>query len=292
MRRFRLLARGSERMDETPLSHRDRDPLSAAPIKIPSDRVFLAGLIVLGGVYLALIVLMILADLAHTDRESLVNALRSPEIRYALFLSLISCTLATVLSLWVSVPIGYLMSRFQFRGKSLVDAVLDIPIVLPPMVVGVSLLILFQFPPFSFVASAVVYEIPAVVLAQFTVAAAFAVRTMRVTFDQISPRYEAVAMTLGCSRKAAFWTVVFPQARKGMFAAGALAWARSMGEFGPILVFAGSTRLKTEVLSTSVYLELQAGNLEGMLAVSLLMVAVSATVLIVVRLFGMPRLNA
>ena len=99
-------------------------------------------------------------------------------------------------------------------------------------------------------------------------------------------------MTLGCNRSQAFWQVILPQAKRGLLAAGTIAWARSLGEFGPILVFAGSTRLRTEVLPTSVYLEMQAGNLKGMLAVSIIMVAAAATVLILARLFGMQRINA
>ena len=130
----------------------------------------------------------------------------------------------------------------------------------------------------------------AVVLAQFMVACAFAVRTMRVTFDQIPQRYEQVALTLGCNRQQAFWRVVLPQARGGVLAAGTLAWARALGEFGPILVFAGATRQKTEVLPTSAFLELQAGRTEGMLAVSLIMIATAALVFVVARTFGMKRI--
>lgn len=257
----------------------------------PSDAPFVAGLIVLGGSYVAIIVLMFLADLAFTDTESILSALREPEIRYSIKLSLLSCTISTVLSIWVAVPIGYLMSRFQFGGKSVVDAILDIPIVLPPLVIGISLLILFNYPPFEWVSDQVVFEIPAVIIAQFMVACAFAVRTMRVTFDQIPTRFEDVAMTLGCNRSQAFWKVILPQARHGVLAAATLAWARSLGEFGPILVFAGSTRMRTEVLPTSVYLEMQAGNTKGMLAVALIMVAAAAVVLVAARLLGMKRIT-
>ncbi|MCS1408784.1 MAG: Sulfate transport system permease protein CysW [Verrucomicrobia subdivision 3 bacterium] len=270
----------------------DFDQALARPLKVRSDKPFLAALIVLGGAYVAVIVLMILANIVYTDQQSFLAALNSKEIRFSIKLSLLSCNISTLLSLWVSVPIGYLMSRFQFRGKSFIEAVLDIPIVLPPLVIGVSLLILFNFPPLSWFSSIVVFEVPAVIIAQFTVAAAFASRTMRVTFDQIPSRFEDVAMTLGCNRKQAFWQVILPQAKHGLLAAGTLAWARSLGEFGPILVFAGSTRLRTEVLSTSVYLELQTGNLKGMLAISIIMVATAAVVLIIARLFGMQRLNA
>ena len=133
----------------------------------------------------------------------------------------------------------------------------------------------------------VTYAIPSVILAQFAVAAAFAVRTMRVTFDQISPRQEQVALTLGCSRSQAFWRVLLPQARRGVITAATLAWARALGEFGPILVFSGATRMRTEVLPTTVFLELSVGNLEAAVAVSLLMVAAAVIVLLIVRLYGM-----
>ena len=221
--------------------------------------------------------------------QSMYRALVSPEIRYAIVLSLVSCTVSTILSLWVAIPIGYVMSRFHFRGKAVIDTILDIPIVLPPLVVGISLLVLFNFPPFSWTSQYVVYEVPAVILAQFMVAAAFAVRTMRVTFDRIPQRFENVALTLGCNRAKAFWMVIMPQARYGVLAAATLAWARALGEFGPILVFAGSTRLRTEVLPTSVFLELQAGSLKGMLAISILMIFTAAVVLITARLFGMKK---
>ncbi|MGA1014749.1 MAG: ABC transporter permease [Limisphaerales bacterium] len=249
-------------------------------------------MVVLGGFYVVMILLMVLADFAYTDLESLKRTLSEPEIQYSLKLSLLSCTLSTLMSLVVAVPIGYIMSRFTFRGQSVVDAILDIPIVLPPLVVGISLLVLFNYPPFHWLSRWVVFEVPAVVLAQFMVACAFAVRTMRVSFDQIPVRFEQVALTLGCNRSQAFWQVVFPQSRRGLLAAGTLAWARSLGEFGPILVFAGSTRMRTEVLPTSVYLEMQSGDLKGMLSVSILMIALSAAVLILARALGMQRINA
>lgn len=231
------------------------------------------------------------ATLGLTKPNPLVQALRSRDIRFSIKLSLISCTLTTLFSLWVAVPIGYVMSRFQFRGKVVIDTLLDIPIVLPPLVVGLSLLILFRYMP-EWLSDFVVYKWPAVVLAQFMVACAFAVRTMRVTFDQIPQRFEQVALTLGCNRKQAFWRVIMPQAKGGLLAAGTLAWARALGEFGPILVFAGATRQKTEVLPTSAFLELQAGRTEGMLAVSLIMIAAAAVVFIVARTLGMKRIFA
>ncbi|MBY0526991.1 MAG: ABC transporter permease [Gemmataceae bacterium] len=308
---------------------------------------------------------MLAADLSFTTPGHLWQALASREIQYAVKLSLVSCSITTILSLWVGVPLGYLLSRQQVPGKWLVEAIIDIPIVLPPLVVGLSLLILFMTPPgralenvtrshMGFVLAFIVlplalgpglllaikivfaalgeafpisgaiawpmaigigvvtvfllaatglggilepwcqrhfgtsitYAIPSVILAQFSVSCAFAVRTMRVTFDQINPRAEQVALTLGCSRSQAFWMVVLPEAKRGLLTAATLAWARALGEFGPILVFSGATRMKTEVLSTTVFLELSIGNIEAAVAVSLIMVLAALVVLVIVRLFG------
>ena len=271
-----------------------------------SDRLFYCCLGVIGAAYVLLILAMLAADAAYMIQESLAAAdrsgdsyftalivdnpiavaLRDRKIQYSIWLSLISCTLSAILSVVVAVPIGYLMSRHRFFGRRLIDAILDIPIVLPPLVVGLSLLILFQFPPFSYAARSIVYQIPAVILAQFSVACAFAVRTMKATFDHIDPRCEQVALSLGCTKTEAFGWVVLPEATRGITTALTLAWARSLGEFGPLLIFAGATRLKTEVLSTSVFLEMNVGNLSAAVAVSLIMVAAAVIVLILARMFG------
>lgn len=238
--------------------------------------------------YLFLILAMLGATALHSTPAELWNALHKPEIRHAIGLSLATCTATSILSLLLAVPIGYLLSRGRFRGKSWLDAALDIPIVLPPMVVGLCLLILFQTQFGRAVEHVVVftYTVAGVVLAQFVIGASFAVRTMRGTFDNLSARPEEVAMTLGCTRAQAFWLVTLPAARRGMFASASIAWARSLGEFGPVLVFAGATRMKTEVLPTTVWLELSVGNLEAAIAVSLLMVLMAVVILAAVKLAG------
>jgi molybdate transport system permease protein len=311
----------------------------------------------LGGLYVVLIVAMIVADLFFTAPQDYVDALQSRDIRYAIRLTLISCLVTTVLCLWVAVPLGYLLSRTRFWGRPIIEAVVDIPIVLPPLVIGISLLILFQTRPgkaiefitehhtgflLAYVAipllagvatwplfrqltrrrdavlywlsllmllvvalrlsglgsafeehlqdrfgSRITFQVPSVILAQFAVSCAFAVRTMKVTFDQTSPRTEQVALTLGCTRGQAFWTVAVPESWRGIVSAGTIAWARALGEFGPILIFAGATRMRTEVLSTTVFLEFSVGHLTTALAVSMLMVVVAIAVLVLMRTFGL-----
>jgi molybdate transport system permease protein len=253
-----------------------------------TDRPFVLALAALGGLYVALVVALLLADLLYLHPTHLLAALRTPEIRSAVWLSLLSSSLAAVLSVWVAVPLGYLLARTRFPGRGVVEFLVDVPIVLPPLVVGLSLLILFQTAAGRWVQQfiPVTFAVPAVVLAQFTVSAAFAVRAVRGTFEQLSPRTEDVARVLGCSRWQAFWRVSVPEARRGILAAGTLAWARAVGEFGPVLVFAGVTRGRTEVLPTAVFLELSVGNVEAAVAVSVLMIGVAAVVLAVLRRVG------
>ncbi len=276
---------------------------------VRSDVPFYLMLAVVGGTYVVLLVGMLLADVVYMVSSDsaetvslpaslewsrtvlrpalpIVAALGKPEIRYSIKLTMVSCFFTAILSLLVAVPLGYSLSRYRFPGRNLLDAVLDIPIVLPPLVVGLSLLILFQYWPFNATSRWVVYQIPAVILSQFMVAAAFAIRTMRATFDQIDTRQEQVALTLGCNQAQAFMMVVFPRALQGMLTAGTLAWARALGEFGPLLIFAGATRNKTEVLSTTVFLELSIGDLEAAVAVSLIMVLAAIMVLVIARLWG------
>jgi molybdate transport system permease protein len=258
------------------------------------DTWFLLALVGALASYVLVIVAMLVVDAAYTRVDVIWRALHDPEIRYAVKLSVFSCTISALLSVLVAVPIGYLMSRRRFPGRTFIDVVLDIPIVLPPLVIGLSLLVLFQtsagrtFEAWfqSVTGSGITYEVPAVILAQFMVACAFAVRTMRATFDQTNPRAEQVALTLGCTSAQAFRLVALPEAWKGVVTAGTLAWARALGEFGPILVFAGATRQRTEVLSTTVFLELSVGRLDTAIAVSLLMILIAVLVLVLVRRWG------
>jgi len=260
-----------------------------------SDVPFFLAMGGLSSCFILLIVLMLAADVMFTSFSDFRTALGKPEIQAAFKLTVMSCTIAAIASLLVAVPLGYLLSRYRFPGRWIVDTLVDIPIVLPPLVLGLSLLILFHLPIFGWelerwlrddVGFGVTYQWPAVILAQFSVSCAFAVRTMRVTFDQIDPRAEDVARTLGCTRGQSFLIIAVPQAARGMVAAVTVAWARALGEFGPILVFAGATRMRTEVLSTTVFLELSVGELNSAVAVSLIMVMIAAIVLLVLRLLG------
>ncbi len=240
------------------------------------------------GVYVLFIIGIISATALYTTPDHILKALQSREIQHSIKLSLLTCTFTAFLSLLIAVPAGYLLARARFPGKALLEALLDIPLVLPPMVLGLCLLIFFQTRTGRFLEQAIplTYTVYGVIFAQLMIGAALAIRTMRGTFEQLSQRPEDVAMTLGCSRFQALWLVTLPAAKRGMFAAASISWARSLGEFGPILVFAGTTRMKTEVLPTTVWLELSVGNLEAAVAVSILMVLFAVVVLVALHKAG------
>lgn len=175
---------------------------------------------IVASTYIILILAMVLADVFYTTPKHIFKALASTEIQYAIKLSLISSTITMLLSVVVAIPIGYFMARFNFRFKKIIDAIIDIPIILPPLVVGLSLLLLFQTVLGQFIEShlRVTYTVYGVVLAQFMVACAFAVRTMYVTFSQINNRQEQVALTLGgCNEKQSFFLYLITTSKKRNF---------------------------------------------------------------------------
>ena len=285
----------SERADATPAAPAKggrarirRAELGYSAPTYRADIPFLIALGLIALVYVVLIVGMLGAMVFYVELPIVGEVFTNPRYRYAILLSLTSCTITAILSVWVAVPTAYLLTRIEFPGKRLLDAVLDIPIVLPPLVIGLALLMLFQTGVGRWVQEYVrfTYTVPGVILAQFMVACAFAIRTMTAAFAEIDPRQEQVAMTLGCSRAQAFWWVVLPEAQRGMIPAATIAWARAMGEFGPVLVFAGTTAYRTEVMPTSIFLELQVGNLSVAAGISMVIVVLAMMVLMLMRLAG------
>lgn len=254
----------------------------------PADLPFLISLGIVASVYIVLIAGILSAKVFYVQLPLIGEVFTDRGYRYAVMLSLVACSITTLLSVFIAVPTAYLMTRVNFPGKRIVDAMLDIPIVLPPLVIGLGLLMLFQTPIGLFIQQyiTVTYAIPGLILAQFMVACAFSIRTMMASFSEINPRQEQVAVTLGCTRSQAFWLVVLPEARRGIIPAATIAWARAMGEFGPVLVFAGTTRMRTEVMPTTIFLELQVGNLGMATAVAVVMLILSLIILVLMRIAG------
>lgn len=244
-------------------------------------------------VFLLLVLALVAADVAYINLEAVKEVLRSQAIRSAVVLSLWTSALTTVIAITFAVPMGYTLSRYRFPGRILADTIVDLPIVFPPLVVGLSLLVFFRTSVGLWLESLgldFVYQRRGIVLAQFFVSASYGIRAIKTTFDEVDQRQEDVALTLGCTRGQAFRRVALRNARNGVIAGAILTWARALGLFGPLLVFVGAVRMKTEVLPTTIYLETSIGNIEVALAVSLVMIVMATVALLAIRLFGGQRL--
>jgi molybdate transport system permease protein len=251
---------------------------------------FLAGIWAMVGYFVLGWAALFAADINYTTWAAVQEVLGAVEIRAALWLSIWSTCLTVMIGLMFAIPMGYALSRFHFPGHVLVDSIVDLPIILPPLLVGLSLLVFFQTPTGNFIEDTglkFVFQQRGIVLCQFLVSASFGIRAVKLTFDGIDPRLEHVAMTLGSTRAGAFFRVALPLARRGILTGAILIWTRAFGIFGPLMVFVGAVRMRTEVLPTTIYLEQSVGRIEVALAVAVLMLVLASVGLIGIRVIGL-----
>jgi len=216
---------------------------------------------------------------------------RSGVVRDALWLSLWTSVVTLVLAILFGTPFAYLLSRASFPGKPVVDALIDLPIVLPPTVAGVALLTAFGRkgllgePLEAWSGITLGFTSVAVIMAQFLVAAPFYVRAAKSGFDSIDRQYERVAYTLGASRLRTFVQVITPQVWPSLVAGMVLCWARAIGELGATLIFAGNFRGETQTMPLAIVQAFEGSlGLTAAVSLSLVLLAVALSVLAVFRM--------
>ena len=217
--------------------------------------------------------------------------LRTSQVRQALTLSLWTSTVTVALALIFGTPIAYLLARARFRGMAIVDALIDLPIVLPPTVAGVALLTAFGRrgligePVEAWTGFTFGFRTIAVIMAQLLVAAPFYIRAAKSGFEAVDVQLERVAYTLGASRVRTFFRITVPQAWPALLAGTVLCWARSMGELGATLIFAGNLEGKTQTMPLAVISAFEGSSLgvAGAIALSLILLAVALVVLVLFR---------
>jgi len=261
------------------------------PVRGWRDRVFSAAAFIFVSVFTVFVLTLIVTDVFYIDKKAVVTVLTSKFIRHALWMSIWTSLMTTFIALLFAVPMGYALSRFRFPGRLFADAIVDLPIVFPPLVAGLTLLVFFsQTAAGRWIQQDMgiefVFQPKGIVLCQFVAAASFAIRSAKTAFDDVDPRYENVALTLGCTQWGSFCRVSLPLARNGIIAGGILTWSRAFGLFGPLMIFVGSFRGRTEVLSTTIFLEQSIGNLEVALAIALLLIFVALIAVTGIRLVG------
>jgi len=250
-----------------------------------ADRIMAIPLIL----YLGMILVLIGSALTTITWDAIHDALGETAVLHSVKLSFFSSVLSTALCVLFAIPSGYVLSRCRFPGMFYVDTILDLPIVLPPLVMGLCVLIFFNTRPGRFIDSSIVefvYTWRGIILVQFIVGCAFAIRVIKSGFDSMDRRYEQVAMTLGANRWQTFFKVSLPLVRQSIIAGAVISWARIFGLFGPVLLVCGTMRNRTEIMPTTIFLEVSIGRIEVALVIGALMILMSLTTLVVFKKLG------
>jgi molybdate transport system permease protein len=232
--------------------------------------------------------LLALAWRALASGELVENA-TSELVLDAMRLSAITSTLTLVLAVGFGTPVAYLLARRQFPGKTVVDLLVDLPIVLPPTVAGVALLVAFGRRGLlggrlDALGIEVAFTTAAVVLAQLLVSAPFYIRTVKAGFEAVSPAYEGVAATLGAGPLRIFWRIVLPLSWPSVLAGAILCWARALSELGATLVFAGNFPGRTQTMPLAIIGVFDAGaSVDVAIALAVILVIAAAVLLVLLR---------
>ncbi len=263
---------------------------AASPLRRQSAPLALAGGLLL--LFLALPVATLIVRAAVDGTLPAVAA--SGPVLGALALSLGTTAVSLVLTVTAGLPLAFLLARRRFRGKWLLDTIVDLPIVLPPAVAGLALLLVFgrrgalgqALEPAGV---ELAFTTAAVILAQTFVSAPFFVRSARAGLAAVDRDLEDAARVDGGSERQVFTSVTLALAAPALAAGLVMAWARALGEFGATIMFAGNVAGRTQTLPLVVYGEFQGGDLEASIAAAAILVVAALGVLLAVRVFHWGR---
>ncbi len=224
----------------------------------------------------------------------LAAALTSRVVLDALSLSLITTLISLAITLTLGTPLAYLLARRPFRGSSLVETIVDLPIVLPPSVAGLALLLVLGRRgvlggALDIAGIAIPFTTIAVIVAQTFVAAPFFVRSARAGIAAVDRDVEDAARVDGASERDVFRWVTAPLAGAALAAGAVMSWSRALGEFGATIMFAGNVEGRTQTLPLVVYGEFGAGDLDASIAAASILVLAAFGVLVSVRVLRWGR---
>ena len=236
---------------------------------------------------LALLALPVLALLWRAGVEGIFVFIAQPSAIAALRLSLVTSLLSVLIAILTGTPLAFVLARRKFKGKTLLELVIDLPIVLPPSVAGIALLIAFgRQGVFGSALSSLGIHLPfttaAVILAQTFVSAPLFVRAARIGFAEIDHQIVEAAYVEGSNEWQLFRFLMFPLAGRAIFSGAILAWTRAIGEFGATILFAGNLEGVTQTMPLAIYLGLER-SLSIALALSTVLVFVSFLLLLITR---------
>ncbi|MEF8786162.1 MAG: ABC transporter permease [Haloarculaceae archaeon] len=241
----------------------------------------------LGGLILVYFVLPFAAFLSRTGTANVVAQLSTPEAQAAIRNSLITAPISTAIATLFGVPLAYALARSTFVGKRLVEGVVILPLVVPPVVGGAMILTAVgRFTPLGSVAATagipLTDSLLGVVLAQTFVAAPFVIITARAGFGSVDERLEQASRSLGYGPLATFWNVSLPLARGAILAGIVLTFARAIGEFGATMMVAYNPR----TIPTRIWVEFISGGIDATVPLALALLAITLVVVTAVQRLG------
>ncbi len=233
---------------------------------------------------LAILILTIIGSAAiSTDKGAIIRLFQDSGFGRALLFSLQTSLAATLLAAITAVPAGLYLARNKGPLAAFIDALFDIPIIMPPLIVGVLLLSFFNLPLIKGVYD-FIFTLPGAIVAQFFVAMPFTTRAAKSGFELVSPVYEQIAMTLGARPIKAFFDTTFKIAFPAILAGLILSWLRCLGEFGATLMVGGGIPGRTENIPIYIYLNMSSGEFDKGIAASIVATCFAFSGVLLIRL--------
>ena len=237
---------------------------------------------------MAFIALPVVSLFLKSPLETTFRSLHDPMVIDALKLSLTTSTLTTMIVVVIGTPIAYVNARFRYFGKEVADSLIDLPVIMPPAVAGIALLMAFgrmgivghYLNAFGI---SIAFTTLAVIIAQVFVSSPFYIRQARTSFEDVDLAYENAARTLRCFQSLIPSShVILPIALNGLISGAIMAFARSLGEFGATIMFAGNFQGRTQTMPLAIYTAMQ-GDLDVSLCLAMILVAISFLAIVLVK---------
>lgn len=243
-----------------------------------------------GGLLILFVILPLVSTLLSTTPAAFLSAFGDPEVLKSIGLTFAAAAIATMLALVTGVPLAYLLARRKFWGKRLLEAIINLPVVIPHTAAGIALLLVFgrrgllgqAFAPLGITFTD---NLAGIVVAMLFVSLPFLVNLSRESFALVDEEYEKVAFTDGASPAQAFFNVTLPLAWRGVLGGAVMMWARGISEFGAVVILA----YHPKIVPVLVYERFEGFGLEAAQPIALLLILVALVVFISLRLALLPE---
>lgn len=216
--------------------------------------------------------------------------LKSVEVQYAITLSIKTSLISTIVCLLLAIPVAYFLHITKLPFKKLIIQIINLPMSLPHLVSGIALLLLFGR---MWIGDSIykifkldfIFTKQGIVLAQVFVNLPLTIKILHTSLNESNEKMIFVARTLGCNSWEAFRFIILPNLKTGIISATVMTWSRALGEFGAVAMIAGSTRMKTEIIPTSIYLNMSTGDIDIAIGIAVILIFISLTCLMLFEIF-------